>query len=339
MGKVLNLGEILLRVCPDTAGVWLKQNRMPFYVGGAELNVASALALWGIPSAYFTAMPVNDLTVQLVDYIETLNIDSSRIQYGGERIGLYYLHEGKDLKNSAVIYDRGNSSFATLQPEAIDWDAVFKDVSWFHFSAIGPAVSQAAADVCLEAVKAAAERNIRISIDLNYRAKLWKYGKEPIEILPDLVALCDVVMGNIWALEKMLNIPVPKELGLKDEKELYLEQAERSSKQLQQKFPKCKAVANTFRFEVGEGVKYYSTLWMDQQLQVSKEYLAEKILDKVGSGDCYMAGLIYGFYLDKPVEEVVDFATAAGFSKLFVKSDATTIKAEDVEKTVKQYEI
>ncbi|KIO77447.1 carbohydrate kinase [Pedobacter lusitanus] len=338
MGKVLNFGELLLRICPDIEGDWLKNNNLPFYVGGAELNVATALALWGIPSAYLTALPDNSLTEQLTAYIQGLNIDTSAIQYTGERVGLYYLHQGKDLKNSGVIYDRAGSSFATLKTGTINWDEVLKDVSWFHFSAICPAVSLAAAEVCEEALREASARNIRISVDLNYRAKLWKYGKEPIEVLPRLVQYCDVVMGNLWAAEKMLGIPVPQELAIADQKELYLQQAAVSAKQLINDFPKCKVVANTFRFDAGAGVRYYSALFTANQLLVSKQYSAETILNKVGSGDCYMAGLIYGFYQDKPAAEILEFATAAAFSKLFVEGDATTVKANDIKEKVRNYE-
>ena len=338
MGKVLNFGELLLRICPDPAGDWLKENSLPFFVGGAELNVATALALWGIPSAYMTSLPKNLLTDQVVAYVNDLGIDTSTIQYQGERIGLYYLHKGKDLKNAGVIYDRANSSFATLKTGVIDWDTAFKDVSWFHFSAICPALSKATAELCEEALKEATSRNITISIDLNYREKLWKYGKEPIEIMPELVKYCDVVMGNVWAAEKMLGIPVAENLSVEADKSAYLEQAEQSSKMIIEKFPKCRAVANTFRFDHLQGVKYYSTLFAANQLYVSKQYYAAKILDKVGSGDCYMAGLIYGFSLNKEPKELVDFATAAGFSKLFIASDATTLKPEEIKERVEKYE-
>jgi 2-dehydro-3-deoxygluconokinase len=338
MNKVLNFGELLLRICPDPEGSWLKENSLPFYVGGAELNVATALSLWDIPSAYMTALPENLLTDQLVDYVKDLGIDTSAIQYRGERIGLYYLHKGKDMKNAGVIYDRSNSSFATLKTGEIDWDTVFQGISWFHFSAICPALSQSTADVCEEALKEASARNITISIDLNYREKLWKYGKQPIEIIPQLVKYCDVVMGNVWAAQKMLGIPVAENLAEADEKPLYLQQAEKSSADIIARFPKCKTVANTFRFDHQQGVKYYSTLYTDKQLYVSQGYLADKIIDKVGSGDCYMAGLIYGHFKNKPAQELVNFATAAAFSKLFIPSDATTLKPEQIIETVKIYE-
>lgn len=338
MEKVLNFGELLLRICPDPEGEWLKENNLPFYVGGAELNVATALSLWDIPSAYMTSLPDNFLSQQLVGYVNELGIDTSSIQYQGDRVGLYYLHKGKDMKNAGVIYDRSNSSFATLKPGVINWDDVFKGVSWFHFTAICPALSQNTVELCEEALKEASARNITISIDLNYREKLWKYGKEPVEIMPGLVKYCDVVMGNIWAAEKMLGIPVAENLVPADQKSLYLSQAEQTSRKIMEQFPKCKAVANTFRFDHQQGIKYYSALFREDQLHVSKEYIAAKILDKVGSGDCYMAGLIYGFYHHKNSEELVGFATAAGFSKLFIASDATTLQPEQIKERVRNYE-
>jgi 2-dehydro-3-deoxygluconokinase len=335
MGKILSFGELLLRICPDAEGNWIKENNLPFYIGGAELNVATALSLWGMPSAYMTALPKNAMTEQLVDYIGDLGIDHSAIQYQGERVGLYYLHKGKDLKNASVIYDRKYSSFSTMKTGTIDWEEVFKEVSWFHFSAICPAVSEAAAALCEEALQEASARNITISIDLNYRALLWKYGKEPVAVVPGLVQYCDLVMGNIWSAEKMLGIPVPETLSGKEQ---FLEQAEKTSRTIQEKFPKCKTVANTFRFDEGKGVKYYSTLFTGDSLLVSKQYAAAQLVDKVGSGDCYMAGLIYGFYQGKSPEETLDFATSAAFSKLFVSSDATNLKPAAIVEMTKKYE-
>ncbi|RZL47391.1 MAG: sugar kinase [Pedobacter sp.] len=334
MGKVLNFGELLLRICPDGDGEWLAENKLPFYVGGAELNVATALALWDIPSAYFTALPENFMSEQIIGYMDARNIDTSKIHHGGDRIGLYYLPKGKDLKNAGVIYDRANSAFAMLQTGTIDWDKVLDGVTWFHFSAICPALNQAAADVCLEAVKAASAKGITISIDLNFRAKLWQYGKQPSEIVPQLAEYCDLIMGNIWAAEKMLAIPVPAGIVEADDKNTYLEQAKKTSEEIIKQYPKCKWVANTFRFDYKQGIRYYTALYTENELLVSKEYLSEKILDKVGSGDCFMAGLIYGFYQGNDPLATLNFATAAAYNKLYIPSDATTATVADVEKTL-----
>lgn len=323
-GRVLSFGELLLRICPDVNSDWLKRNNLPVFVGGAEANVARALALWDVPTSYLTAVPDNLMARQVVRFLEENKIDISKILYRGERLGLYFLPQGKDLKNAGVIYDRNYSSFAQLQPGVIDWNAVLNDVSWFNFSAISPAINATVAAVCQEAVEEASKRNITVSIDLNYRAKLWQYGKQPDEILPSLANYCDVVMGNVWAAEKMLGIPVDKSITEKSKKDDYLAQATRTSEAIQSRFPKVTTIANTFRFDYhGAGINYYTVLYTDKKLHVSQEYFADKIVDKVGSGDCFMGGIIYGLYNELSAQETLEFAAAAAFQKLFIESDAT----------------
>jgi 2-dehydro-3-deoxygluconokinase len=328
---------LLLRICPDSDGKWLQENQLPFYVGGAEANVATALAQWGLPSAYLTALPRNFLSEQLVGYLQGRGVQTDAIVYQGERVGLYYLPKGKDLKNAGVIYDRAHSAFADLKPGTINWDQVFEGVSWLHFSAICPAINQDAAEVCAEALQAAAQRQITISLDLNYRAKLWQYGKQPVDVMPDLAQHCDLIMGNIWAANKMLDIELDETLVAGVEKEHLLEQALRTSREITRRFPKCKVVANTFRFDYEQGIRYFTTLYTQEQLQVSQEYLLDQIVDKVGSGDCFMAGLIYGFYQNQAPADVLDFATAAAVNKLFILSDATTSTVADIEKTLQTH--
>lgn len=334
--KVLSFGEILLRICPDMDGEWLKENKLPFYVGGAELNVATALALWNVPSAYLSAVPDNSVTREIIDYLDKRDIDTTPMVFHGDRLGLYYLPKGKDLKNAGVIYDRANSAYADLKVDQINWDEVFEDVSWFHFSAICPAINQSIADICLEALKVASSKNITVSLDLNYRAKLWKYGKEPINILPELAKYCTLIMGNVWAANKMLGTALHDDLKPTEgyAKETLLQQATDTSKEILSLFTACKAVANTFRFDNGKGIRYYTTIYTNNELTVSEEYVSDEILDKVGSGDCFMAGLIYGFYNQLPVSETLNFATAAAYDKLYIPSDATTSTVAEIEKRI-----
>ena len=337
MSKILCFGEILLRLSPDTEGAWLTSNSMPAFVGGAELNVATALAKWNLRAAYCTAFPDNYLGKQLIQYLEQKNIDTSAIQLCGDRVGLYYLPQGLDVKNAGVIYDRAGSSFAELQTGTVDWDKVLHGVTWFHFSAIGPALSQSAADVCKEALRAAREKGITISLDLNYRAKLWQYGKQPSEIIPALAQYCDLIMGNVWAAEMMLNIPVDPDLKKKDSKEIYLDQARRTSEGIMNQYPSCSSVANTFRFDHTGKIQYYTALYTADRLHVSKEYSTDSVIDKVGSGDCFMAGLIYGYACQWEPQQVIEFATAAAFKKLFIKGDATTSSVEEIRSAYSQY--
>ncbi|MDX5417831.1 MAG: sugar kinase [Hymenobacteraceae bacterium] len=337
MGKVLSFGELLLRICPDEGGQWLQENNLPFYVGGAEANVATALALWGIPSAYLTALPDNFVAEQLVSYLNSCQVQTDSIVYQGNRVGLYYLPKGKDLKNAGVIYDRAGSAYADLKLGTIDWEKVFEGVSWFHFSAICPAINQAVADVCEEGLKVAVQKNITISLDLNYRAKLWQYGKDPVEVMPALAQYCDLIMGNIWAANKMLGIPLDEALIANLDKAALQEHAELTSKAILEKFPNCRTVANTFRFDYQQGIRYFTTLFEAGTLYTSHEYQVEQILDKVGSGDCFMAGLIYGLYHQLPPTETLEFATAAAFKKLFIPSDATTSTVAEINDTILAY--
>ncbi|MGO1244234.1 MAG: PfkB family carbohydrate kinase [Sphingobacterium sp.] len=337
-GKILNFGEILLRISPDTSSSWVESGLLPFHVGGAELNVATALACWGLPSAYSSAMPDNTICRDIATHLQSKGIDVSRMHWSGERLGIYYLPKGKDVKNAGVVYDRAGSSFASLSLEQIDWDALFFQVEWFHFSAICPAINQQAADICLAALKQAKARNVKISLDLNYRAKLWKYGKTPLEVMPALAEYCDLIMGNIWAAELMLGTSLEEPLRTVEQeypRQLLLEQAERTSIELQQRFKNCKYVANTFRFDYRQtGIKYFTTLTVQDRFLVSNEYLSESIVDKVGSGDCFMAGLIYGFHQGMQANYTLEFATAAAYDKLFIASDATSSSVSEIEKRI-----
>ena len=334
-GKILSFGELLLRITPDADGAWLTDNQLPVYVGGAELNVATALALWDLPSSYFTALPDNGLSAQITKHLTNKKIDTSPVFYGDGRLGLYFLTSGQDLKHDALIYDRAGSAFANLKPGLIDWDKVLQDVSWFHFSAICPAISQNVADVCLEVLQAASKKQITISLDLNYRSKLWKYGKNPVEVMPQLAKYCDLIMGNVWAAETMLGIPVEPNIHESGQKSIYLKESLNSSEHIMLQYPRCKAVANTFRFDASSEINYYTTLFTGGDFYSSQEYQSDRVVDKVGSGDCFMAGIIYGFYNQTSPAETLEFATAAAFEQLFVKSDATDKTVDEIKTAIR----
>jgi 2-dehydro-3-deoxygluconokinase len=329
-GTVLSFGELLLRISPDESGDWLKENSFPFYIAGAELNVATALALWNIPAKYITALPDNDMSRQIVAYLQKQKIDMSPVLFQGSRLGLYFLTKGKDLKNDALIYDRANSAFSELKPGVIDWDKQFEGVSWFHFSAICPALNPNIANLCKEALAVASKKNITISVDLNYRSKLWQYGKAAHEVMPELVKYCDLIMGNVWAADMMLGIPVIPDIHESGQKSSYLKEALKTSEEIIKQYPKCKAVANTFRFDAKSRVSYYATLYTGEKFHTSNEFNTTHIVNKVGSGDCFMAGLIYGFYNDFRPKQTLEFAATAAFEKLFIESDTTNILAEEL---------
>ncbi|HSC53318.1 MAG TPA: sugar kinase [Phnomibacter sp.] len=322
--KILSFGELLFRISPASSydGI-AEKNPMTLYVGGAEANVATALAAWNLPVKYCTALPDNFMSRHAINYLEYHGIYTSSILLMGKRMGIYYLERGADLKGS-MVYDREGSSFSELRTGTIDWDKILQDVSWFNLSAISPALNQNVADVCKEAVEAASKKGITISVDLNYRSRLWKYGKAPIEIMPSLVEHCDVVMGNIWSANTLLGISVDEHIHEIGTREAYLAHAKASSVELMQKFPKCKAVANTFRFDSQkDDLLYYTSLYTNGQQYNSAEFRTNGVVDRSGSGDCFMAGLIYGFYQKHDTQDVLDYATAAAFGKLQEQGDAT----------------
>ena len=324
MNTVLCMGELLLRLSPSPKEQVANKHPMLLFVGGAEANVATALAGWGVPVNYCTVLPDNFMSQYVIQYLQRKKINTSSVLFSGNRIGLYYLETGADIKGG-VVYDRERSSFSELKKGMIDWDKVLEGVSWFHFTAISPALNQEVADVCLEALETASKKNITISVDLNYRSKLWKYGKQPVEIMPALVKYCDVIMGNIWSANTLLGTSIDENIHDKKSKQAYIDHATATSKEIMQLFPKCKVVANTFRFDSeNDHILYYTTMLYNGQPYVSNEFTCAGVVDRSGSGDCFMAGLIYGL-LSNPEhpQEFLNYATAAAFGKLQEQGDAT----------------
>lgn len=319
MSCVCCFGELLLRMSPALNGEWIRHKNMPVYIGGAELNVAAALAKWDIPVRYFTALPPNYLSNEIVEELEAKNIDTSPIRFNGERIGIYYLPQGADLKHAGVIYDRGGSSFSELKTGMIDWEKVLNGCSWFHFSAISPALNENAAAVCKEALQAVSAKGLTISVDLNYRGKLWQYGKQPIEIMPQLLDYCHVVMGNIWAAENLLGIASTIKESKGKTKEELIDAAGESIKQVLARYPKIKTMAYTFRLEE----TYFAMLYHEKETVVSKEFELSHCVDKVGTGDSFMGGVIYGLYNKIALQSIIDFAASAAVGKMQEKGDST----------------
>jgi 2-dehydro-3-deoxygluconokinase len=336
MGKVLCFGEILLRY--SMGENFPQQQDMSAYIGGAESNVALALAKWNVPVAYCTALPDHFLSDTVLAHYNKMGVDTSAVIKSGERIGTYYLNQGADVKNAGVIYDRKYSSFSELEPSSINWEAIFEGVSWFHFTAISPALNTNISALCEEALIVATKKGITISLDLNYREKLWKYGLEPIDVMPKLASYAQVIMGNIWSAEKMLGIAINTNLIASGKEIDLVEQASITSEEILIKYPNCSTVANTFRFNEEERVTYFATLYQNGTSYKSETLFATNTIDKVGTGDCFMAGLIYGILHKREPQQTVDFAARAAYQKLFIKGDATTSKVEEIEQLIIQNE-
>lgn len=319
MEKVFCFGELLLRLSFNQKWQQLGEANANVYVGGSEKNVATALAKWQIATKYFTALPDNYLSGDIIDQLKNKNIDTTSILLSGNKIGMYYLPLGADLKHAGVIYDRANSSFAELKTGIINWDDALKGCTWFHFSAISPALNPSLAAVCKEALQAASAKGMTISVDLNYRAKLWQYGIHPEIIMRELLPYCHVVMGNIWSAETLLGIKHKVENSSGCPQQELIDAAEVSIKQLQQKYPKLTHIAYTFRMPA----TYFGILQKGETIVTSTQLKLDNIVDQSGSGDCFMAGLIYGLCHTLTLQQTVDFAALAAVSKIAEKGDST----------------
>ncbi|MFY0254737.1 PfkB family carbohydrate kinase [Chitinophaga sp. 30R24] len=328
--KVITFGEILLRLSPQLA-----QNTAAIYVGGAEANVAAALANWGTAVAYISKMPDNGLSREVLQQLGNRGIYTDRMLWGGDRIGIYYLAQGSDLKHAEVVYDRAWSAFSQIVPGTVNWEALLGDAEWFHWSAITPALNPAAAAVCQEVIQAASRKGLTISTDLNFRAKLWQYGKKPVEVMPELVQYCDVIMGNIWAANNMLDTNLDTEILQAGTKTAYLQQAEQVAEEITRTYTRCKRVAFTFRFSSTPTHNlYYAFYYHNGAVSISREYATNEVVDRVGSGDCFMAGLIHAQLQGLDDQQIISFAAAAAYSKFFVKGDFNTTSAEDIIKLI-----
>jgi 2-dehydro-3-deoxygluconokinase len=328
--KVISFGEILLRLSPE----WGKHSAA-MYVGGAEANVAAALAHWGTPVTYISRVPDNGVGMQVLAQLEEIGVATDRMLKGGDRVGIYYLEQGKDLKNAGVVYDRKYSSFSQLQPGTVDWDSLLGDAEWFHWSALTPALNEDAAIICKEVLEAAKRKGLTISTDLNYRSKLWQYGKQPFAVMPALVEYCDVIMGNIWAAHQMLDTKLDTVALENATKETYLEQASIVAKEITEKYPRCNRVAFTFRFSDAPAHNLYYATWYDANgLVVSKQYETNEVVDRVGSGDSFMAGLIHAQLEGMNAQQTISFAAAAAWSKLFLKGDFNLTDKANIQKLI-----
>lgn len=335
MEMTCSFGELLIRYSPHLSGEWIKCHNMPAYVGGAELNVAHALAKWQLPVKYLTALPDHYLTHDILQHLQSAGIHTDGISLQGDRIGAYFLPQGADLKQAGVIYDRAGSAFASLQPGTLDWNTLLEKADWFHFSAISPALNPTAAAVCLEAVKAAKKMGLTVSIDLNYRAMLWRYGQSPEQIMSQLLPYCDVVMGNIWSAKSLLDIGFDASTLEVNSKDSCLAAAAQSARNLMKAYPNVQQIANTFRFTTDNRVSYFASLHINEQLTASATYTTESVVDKVGSGDCFMAALIRGNKEQKNKDYIINFAAAAAVGKLQEMGDHTTQTVAAIEAKMK----
>ena len=334
MATVVTFGEIMMRLATKRFERFVQARDFEVTYGGGEANVAVSLANYGVNARFVTALPNNDLGKACDAYIRQFGVDTSHVAWQGQRLGIYFLENGAVQRGSKVVYDRANSSIAEIKPGEIDWDAAFEGADWFHWTGITPAISQGAADVCLEAIKAARAKGITVSADLNYRKNLWKYGKKASEVMPDLVALCDVAIGNEEDADKVFGIKAPGAdvEGGKVEAEAYRAVAEG----LVERFPSLKKVAITLRGSVSASHNTWSgVLYQDGEMVVGPLYDITHIVDRVGGGDSFMGGLIFAMLDGRDAQGCIDFAVAASCLKHTIHGDFNLVTVSEVEGLLK----
>jgi 2-dehydro-3-deoxygluconokinase len=332
---VVTFGEIMMRLNPPGHLRFNQARTFDVTYAGGEANVAASLAQYGIPTQFVTRLPSNELADACVAYLRSFGVGTDFIVRGGDRLGIYFLENGAAQRGSKVVYDRAGSSIASIEPGMVDWDRVFENARWFHWTGITPAISEGLARVCLEGIKAARAKGITVSCDLNFRKKLWKWGKQASEVMPEMVALCDVSIGNEEDAEKVFGIKAPDvdvERG-KVEAGAYLYVAE----ELKKKFPNLQRIAITLRGSISASHNTWSGVLYDgQRLYTGAQYDIIPIVDRVGGGDSFAGGLIYSL-LQNPddLQRALDFAIAASCLKHSIWYDFNCVSVAEVEGLLK----
>lgn len=332
--KIVTFGEIMLRLATPDYLRFNQSDKLTATFGGGEANVAVSLANYGLKASFVTRLPQNDIARACVMDLRKYGVDTSDIIYGGERLGIYFLETGAVARASKVVYDRAHSAISEIKPGMINWAEVLKDASWFHWTGITPAISQGAADACLEAIQMANKLGVPVSCDLNYRKNLWKYGKKASEVMPELVAGCDVILGNEEDAEKVFGIKPEGFDVAQTEGEVNAAEFESVCVQMMKKFPRAKKVIITLRGSINANHNTWGgVLYTDNKLYQSRRYDITHIVDRVGGGDSFMGGLIYGL-LTYPADnqKALDFAVAASCLKHTVYGDYNQVTVDEVEK-------
>ena len=336
MSKVVTFGEIMLRLATPEHLRFRQARSFNATFGGGEANVAVSLANYGIDVDYVTRLPQNDLGAACAAELRSFGVGTSNIVYGGERLGIYYLETGAVARPSKVVYDRAHSSAATVERGMIDWEQVLAGADWFHWTGITPAISASAAEVCLDACRAANRLGVKMSCDLNYRKNLWKYGKTAAEVMPALVECCDVILGNEEDAEKVFGIKPEGFDAASTQGEVDAAAFRSVCSQLMARFPRAKKVVITLRGSINADHNTWGGVLFDgETLYRSPRYDITDIVDRVGGGDSFMGGLIYGLLTYDDDQRALNFAAAASALKHTIYGDFNMVSVAEVENLMK----
>lgn len=333
MTRIVTLGEIMLRLKAPHMERLFQSPLLEATFGGGEANVAVSLARFGLDSAFVTVLAGNPLGDAAISELRRHGVDTSRIVRAGERVGIYFFENGANQRPSLVIYDRSHSAMAEAQPGTFDWDAVFEDAGWFHITGITPALSQTAADLSISAVREAKERGLTVSCDYNYRGKLWQYGKRAPEVMAELVRYVDVGIANEEDCQQSLGILVDEDNRdpQADTPELNLGRYQELCRKMFAAFPNLKYQAITLRESHSASHNGWSACLYDgTRFLSSARYEITHIVDRVGAGDAFAAGLIYGLVTQMEAAAALNFAVAAGALKHSIPGDLNLASLSEV---------
>lgn len=311
-------------------------NQFDISFAGAEANVAVSLSNYGIPTEYITRLPNNPIADKCLMELLSYKVGTTHIERGGKRIGILYLETGSNARPSRVFYDREESSLSTISPKSLNWTEILKDAQWFHWTGITPALSENAATVCKEAIDTANKLGVTVSCDINYRNNLWNYGKKASEVMPELVAGCDIILGNEEDCEKVFGIKPEHFQVEKTDGNIDPIIFKSVCQQMKTKFPRCKKIAMTLRGAINANYNTWgSILYNGKELLESRRYNITDIVDRVGSGDSFMGALIYGLitYPDNDLK-ALEFATAASCLKHTIWGDYNLASINEVENLI-----
>ncbi len=330
--KIVTFGEIMMRLTPPEKLRFNQTDVLRVNYGGSEANVAVSLANYGVRSELVTCVPDNRIAEACLDDLQSYNVATDHILRSGSRLGIYYMEEAAAMRTAHVVYDRAGSSFDTLRPGMIDWREVFRDAAWFHWSGIAAAVSAETAAVCAEAVETACDMGLTVSCDINYRKNLWRYGKTASEVLPPLMEKCDVLFGTDDEYEKVLGLLLPRFEACDAAYEPDTAGYEAAAREVERRFPRCRASVFALRNVLSANHHTISgTLYIDGRLLRTRVYDIDHVVDCVGVGDAFVAGLIYGLATEPgKAQQALDFGAAACALKNTVPGDYNQFTAEEV---------
>jgi 2-dehydro-3-deoxygluconokinase len=327
-GTVVTFGEIMLRLAPPAFERILQTPRFLATFGGAEANVAVAVAGYGMPARFVTVLPPNPITEAFTGELRRLNVDDSCVIRGPGRFGVYYFEPGVNQRATNVVYDREHSSMALAKPGDIDWSRCLRDAGWFHVTGITPAISQGAADLAMEGVQEARRLGLTISFDLNYRRKLWNYGKPASDVVPGLFRHADVGFIDAEACRRALGIEPGEEVFGEPETAGYRRLAE----QVFAHYPDLKMAAMSMRTSANASRNDWSGCLHDRrEFMTSRSYRIDQIVDRLGNGDAFAGGLIYGLRTFPSHQEALEFAVAGACLNHSIPGDFNRFSADEVE--------